>query len=124
VQRSASVYDYFTTALRRTVPEVSSRSGDIVRSADDAAAVFSIKTVDHRIEIVNYKCSTCVTLVGFCEHLCELIKGRRVTEAGAVTAADLLALHREVPPERHNRADLAIQALHSAVRRVLEGGNI
>jgi hypothetical protein len=33
-------------------------------------------------------------------------------------------LHQEVPPERHNRADLAVQALHSAANRLIQGGDV
>ena len=119
-----SLYDYFSSAIRRPVPDLIGRSGDTVRSDDGTTAVFFIEIIGERVAIVNYRCSTCVTLIGFCEHLSEMIKGWRVSEVIAFTAADLLALHREVPPERHNRADLAIQALHSAVLRLTEGGHI
>jgi hypothetical protein len=122
VQRS--VYDYFSSVMRRPVPNLNGYSGDTVRSADGTTAVFSIDSIGDRLEAVNYRCSTCVTLVGLCEHLSEMITGRTPSEAMAVTAADLLELHREVPAERRKRAGLAVEAMHSAVRRLLQGGDV
>jgi hypothetical protein len=122
VQRS--VYDYFSSAIRQPVPDPIGRSGDTVRSEDGTTAVFFIEFVGERVGIVNYRCSTCVTLVGFCEHLSEMIKGWTASEVIAFTAADLLVLHREVPPERHHRAHLAVEAMHSAALRLIEGGDL
>jgi hypothetical protein len=107
--------------MYRPVRDPTGRSGDRVQSGDGVSAVFYIDTVGERLEIVNYRCSTCVTLVAFCEHLREMIKGTTLSDAMRVTAADLLSLHKEVPAERHGRAALAVQAMHSAVRRLLEG---
>ena len=118
------MYDYFSSAMYGPARDLSGRSGDTVRSGDGVSAVFYIDTIGERLETVDYRCSTCVTLVAFCEHLREMIKGTTASEALCVTAADLLSLHQEVPAERRDRAALAVQAMHSAVRRLLEGGEV
>jgi len=69
-----------------------------------------------RIEAVDYRCTTCMTLVAMCEHVAEALCGATVDEALKLSAGDLLHWHPEVPPVRHSRANLAIAAAQLALK--------
>jgi NifU-like protein involved in Fe-S cluster formation len=62
----------------------------------------------------EYQCTTCITLVAFCEHLRQWAPGHTMEEAAALGYEDLLAHFPEVPPGRRNRARLALRALQVA----------
>jgi NifU-like protein involved in Fe-S cluster formation len=83
--------------------------------------MFWIRTAGERIIAADYRCSTCITLVALCEHLAELLIGFTADQAVQYTADRLLALHPEIPPERRNRAALAIDAMQSAAARLRKG---
>ena len=118
---AAGVYDYFVRACRRGPMPEAGIAGEEIRDAEGNSAVFRIAVVDGRVETAQFRCTTCVTLVGFCEHLCDLIRCGSIAEARAFSAPDLLALHHEVPVERRDRARLAVAAMHSAVQRSFRG---
>lgn len=62
----------------------------------------------------EYECTTCVTLVAFCEHLRQWAPGHTIEDAAALGYEELLALFPEVPPGRRDRARLALRALQAA----------
>ena len=109
-----TLHDYFEAAYRNPRPR-NGASGATVRGQDGLQAAFIIKISGNRLTGAAYHCSTCVTLVALCEHLAGLIAGRTVSEARRWTAGDLLAMHPEIPPERLDRAHLAIAALRAAL---------
>ena len=115
------VYDYFTQALRRSRGPLIGTPGHVVFGADGVQALFAIDGAAGRIAAATYRCTTCVTLVAFCEHLAELVHGATLEQAASLRAADLLALHREVPDGRTDRASVAVAALHAALGRQQEG---
>jgi NifU-like protein involved in Fe-S cluster formation len=117
-----SVFDYFSRALLRPAEDLNGSVGDTLHAPDGATAVFSVRVIDGSVESVNYRCTTCVTLIAVCEHLSESIRGLTASAALSVTSAALRTVQKEIPPERHDRVDLAVEAMHSAVRRVLQGG--
>jgi hypothetical protein len=114
-----TVYDYFIRAMRQPATALSGCTGEALKSADGAAVVFSADAIDGHIAVVGYKCTSCVTLVALCEHLSDLIRGRAPDEAIQVAAGDLLALHSEIPLERRDRAAIAVDAMRSAVSRLI-----
>ena len=64
------VYYYFEQACRRELQPLPSRIQ--FESHDDAQAAFVLGVgAVERIESVEYRCTTCVTLVALCEHLAE-----------------------------------------------------
>ena len=115
------VYDYFTQALHRSRGPLTGTVGDVVLGADGVQAVFALDAAAGRIDAAAYRCTTCVTLVALCEHLAELVQGATPEQAATLRADDLLALHREVPESRSDRAWLAVAALHAALGRQQEG---
>ena len=67
------------------------------------------------IDEIEYRCTTCVTLVALCEHVAEDLRGVGLDRARELTAADILKLHPEIPYSRHSRADLATAAVRAAI---------
>jgi NifU-like protein involved in Fe-S cluster formation len=70
---------------------------------------------DGRIVALEYRATTCATLLGLCEHLTDLIPGMTLAEALAYSARNLLAMHPEIPAGRRVRAQLVIRALRAAL---------
>lgn len=108
------VHHYFQQALRR-------RSQANVFAAafiadEDAQAAFNFRIGSaQRIAQIDYRCTTCVTLVALCEHLAEHLEGETVQQARTLTAETLLALHPEIPACRTSRAQLALAAVRAGL---------
>jgi NifU-like protein involved in Fe-S cluster formation len=110
------IYDYFARACRREIG-VFGVEGAAVFDAEGNTARFWITLSRGIIRRVQYKCTTCVTLVALCEHLSEMAEGQEPAAALRLGEGQLLAAHPDVPPERRDRAALAVSALQSAVRQ-------
>lgn len=95
-------------------------AGPVALGPDGNCASFHLELKRSRIVKAAYRCTTCVTLVAFCEHLSELAIGLSVEHALSLDAEHLLLYHREVPAERRDRALLAVNALKSAIHDSLE----
>ncbi|HET8550495.1 MAG TPA: hypothetical protein VFL57_20935 [Bryobacteraceae bacterium] len=107
-----TVYDYFERAYRRSLDPV---AGEPVCDEHGNCAMFSVDVMAGRIAAVRYRCTVCITLVGLCQHLSELVTG---LDAGAILEMQpdtLLGLHPEVPESKRPAALLALEALQSAV---------
>lgn len=112
-----NVFDYFERACRREPQPLRGMAGETCVDPDGASAVFSLEVTGDHIVKAAYKCTTCCTLVGLCEHAAEMLSGMRTDEAARWTAATLLARHPEIPPMRQDRASLAARAVASAANR-------
>lgn len=110
------VHEYFQKALYRSRDPLPPRSGEIIRGNDRLLAQFFLDVTDGRIRCASYKCSTCVVLVAYCERLTETITDLSLRDAAKITPARLRQDFPEIPPHRHDRASLAIRALHAALR--------
>jgi NifU-like protein involved in Fe-S cluster formation len=119
-----STYDYFQRAFRRGIQMPTGYSGDKVRDEDGNCAVFWLQAQAGVISSAEYRCTTCATLVAFCEHLAELVIGLRLEKARAYDANRLLALHQDVPKYKAGRAALALEAFRSAVQKVDQGERV
>ena len=108
------VYHYFQQAYRRQLQPLLSPLRLI--SEDGLQAAFAIRLCDAgRIERVEYRCTTCMTLVALCEHVAEQLLGATLEEARALDAGQLLKQHPEIPPSRRSRAHLALNAARAAL---------
>ena len=111
----ATVYDYFQRALRR---EPAVLAADPV-TVDDHSAAFDFQVRSSgTIHKANYRCTSCVTLMALCQHASELMCGRNVADALALTPDDLFALHPEVPSLHRSRAELVVRAIQQAVNQL------
>jgi hypothetical protein len=113
------VHYYFQQAMRRqlgvTMP--GALRGPLVHGAEGLCAGFRVRIENGRIVKVDYRSTTCTTLVALCEHLSEAATGLERGEAARLSAAWLLEQHPEVAPERQDRAALAAAALQAALQR-------
>lgn len=110
------VYYYFHQACRRAIRPISPPHWIV---ANDAKAGFAVELGPHGcINEVEYRCTTCMTLVAFCEHVAEQLRGATLEQARALSAGELLNRHPEVPPIRHSRAYPAVAAAHAALEDI------
>jgi NifU-like protein involved in Fe-S cluster formation len=110
------VYYYFQRACRRELRPVHPAHWV---AEEDATAGFTFELGPRgRIEAVEYRCTSCMTLVAMCEHVAEQLRGATVDEARALSAGELLSRHPEVPLVRRSRAHLAVAAAHAALEDI------
>jgi NifU-like protein involved in Fe-S cluster formation len=64
---------------------------------------------------MNFRATTCITLIAYSELIAELVTGQNAREAAAIEAADLVALLPDVPLLKRDRALLAIDAFRAAL---------
>ena len=116
--RLTAILQYFQRSLREG-SRVSPRpiAEEPARAVDGACAVFHMEVGRDRIRRAVFRSTACVTLTALCEHLAELAEGMSLGEAVAFEAETLLELHPEVPPERRDRAALAVEAFRAAGKR-------
>lgn len=75
----------------------------------------SLLVVDGRIEAVRYLAYGCPPTLVCGSILTELISGKTIEEARALTRSDLLDAVGGLPSRKHHAASLAIETLHSAL---------
>jgi hypothetical protein len=108
------VHYYFQKACRRQLRPLTEPMHIV--ADENVQAGFAIRLGStERIDIIDYRCTTCVTLVALCEHLAEELRDSTVEFARSLTAAKILALHPEIPLSRGSRAHLAVAAVHAAL---------
>jgi NifU-like protein involved in Fe-S cluster formation len=75
----------------------------------------SLLVVDDRIEAVRYLAYGCPPTLVCGSILTELISGKTVEEARALTRADIVDAIGGLPSRKHHAASLAIETLNSAL---------
>ena len=84
---------------------------------------FTIRVEDGRINEVKFQSYTCLVAVAACSMLTVMVKGKTVAEAEAITLEMLAAELGEVPPERIDRCELAVEALRNAISNYRQVGS-
>jgi hypothetical protein len=118
LQKSGTVHDFFQAAYRRigSVAGAAAHVGPLVSDANGLGARFTIALDGDRLSSVQYRCSTCVTLVALCEHLSQAVSGTLLANAETLDAEHLLSLHPEIPGSHQDRATLAIASFRAALK--------
>jgi NifU-like protein involved in Fe-S cluster formation len=111
-----TIHDYFQRACRRKPEPFSGVPGTTCLDSDGNSAMFWLQLHGDRIVSAQFRCTTCCTLMGLCEHASELLAGMTVAEAENWTARRLLVLHPEIPAMRYGRAVLAAEAIRVAAQ--------
>ena len=75
----------------------------------------SLIVVDDRIEAARYLAYGCPPTLVCGSVLTELISGKSIEEARALTRSDLLDAIGGLPSRKHHAASLAIETLHTAL---------
>jgi NifU-like protein involved in Fe-S cluster formation len=102
--------------LRRHSTERPIAPGPMVIAPDGLSVRFDIELDSAScLTGVQFRCTTCATMLALCEHLAEMVAGLPASEALQITPQHLLELHNEIPEERRDRAALAVAGLRLAV---------
>ncbi len=75
---------------------------------------FLVETGNGLVTRVDYRCTTCATLVAACEAIVEFAAGMPTGQALELSPEHLLSLMGGVPPQRHSRLRAAVQAFRAA----------
>ncbi len=89
--------------------------GTPVQDSHGRTARFSILVEGGTVTGLGFRASTCITLVAYCERLCEIASGRDAASILRMRPADVVAALPGVPAARHDQAVLALRALHGAL---------
>lgn len=103
--------------MRRERDQLPPIEGDLLNDDDRLFAQYYLDAVGGRINRIEYKCTTCVVLVAYCERLAEVASGISIKEALEIETPDLVDAFPDVPSYRHGRSVLAVRALRSALSK-------
>ena len=76
----------------------------------------TLKVEGDRITDIGFQSYTCLVAVAACSFLTEMVKGKTMEEAESLTASTLATGLGEVPEERMDRCELAVEALQNAMK--------
>jgi len=76
------------------------------------------KVVDDRIEQIRFRAKGCVPAMACASAMTELVKGRSIEEARAITREDVASAVGGLPPASGHAAQLAIDSLRAALARL------
>lgn len=113
---SAHVLDHYARPRNLgRLPEADGRgvAGDL-REGDTQIEI-AIQVREARVTAVRHRTFGCSATIAAASVATELIAGRPVTAAGALTAAEITAALGGLPPDRLYAPDLAVTAVHRAV---------
>ncbi len=116
-RRKLGVHEYFRRALQRDSGYLPPVEGDLVHAGDRLQARYYLDIVEGRVEAIEYRCTTCVVFVAYCEWLAEKVLGSPIYDALQIKSAALISAFPDVPSYKCDRAPLAIRALRSALHR-------
>ncbi|MFH1054367.1 MAG: iron-sulfur cluster assembly scaffold protein [Candidatus Woesearchaeota archaeon] len=86
------------------------KCGDIMR--------IYLKIKDDRIKDIRFKTYGCVAAIASSDFLCEIVKGKPLDDALAITSKDVVnAMGGEVPPIKIHCSVLAQDALKDAIKK-------
>lgn len=110
-----TVADLFERGFRRNRAAPLSIEGALRADAEGNAARFSVEIAQGKLAAVNFRATTCATLIAYCELIAELVPGMRAEMAKQLAARDVVEGLPGVPPLKHARAALAIEAFRAAL---------
>lgn len=114
-----TVSGLFDRGYRRNRAAPLAVEGRELIGVDGLAARFSLDLEQDRIRAVNFRVTTCITLIAYCELIVETVAGQGAREAATLTETDLLEALPDVPLLKRDRAALAIDAFRAALAAAL-----
>lgn len=110
-----TVTDYLLRPRYRTDAELRNSAGQRVATADGAGIQIAIETDASCVRSLQYRASSCATLVAYAEVLGDLVLGKPLDEVARITPPALMAILPGVPVSRQDRATAVIHATWSAL---------
>jgi nitrogen fixation NifU-like protein len=78
----------------------------------------ALRSVEDRIEEIRFRAKGCVPAMACASAMTELVKGRSIEEARAITREDVVEAVGGLPPASGHAAQLAIDSLQAALARL------
>jgi NifU-like protein involved in Fe-S cluster formation len=117
-----SVGDLLHAALARAHWRAPAPAASAEDPSQNLRVEIYLETEGGCIRRIDYRCSSCASLIAYCEAMVRLACGRGVAEAARLDAADLIGSVAGVPGYRHDRARLAAAAFRQALSKHLPHG--
>jgi len=93
--------------------------GEVGLGADEAgrrlAVRFAIRVDNGKVDTVRFQVFGCGFTIAACAAAADLVEGRSMAQAAAITTVDIDAVLGGLPPEREYCAGLAVEALQAAI---------
>ena len=113
-----TVSDLFDRGYRRNRKPALAIEGAELRDLNGLLARFSLDVDGGFIQAVNFRATTCITLIAYSELIAELTIGQSVHEAAELSPAELVETLPDVPLLKRDRALLAVKAFRAALKAV------
>ena len=110
-----TVSDLFDRGYRRNRKPALAIEGAELRDLNGLLARFSLDIADGFIKAVNFRSTTCITLLAYSELIAELTIAQSIPEATKLSASDLVDALPDVPLLKRDRALLAVKAFRAAL---------
>lgn len=115
---SATLMEHFSDPRHRGRIEAPHSVGRASRSGQAPFVTFYLRCDGDRIGQVSYETFGCGVSIACCSALSELVSGRTLAEASAVTADSLTMALDGIPAHKDYCAQLAVDALRDALGRL------
>lgn len=113
---SGSLQDLLERALRRSHWRgPGTHTGSAHDPEEKLTVIMHVDVSKGRIVRIDYRATTCATLLAYCELLVNLVCGMSLDRVRRLKDTDLVERVRGVPPHRRARAALPIAALGAAL---------
>jgi NifU-like protein involved in Fe-S cluster formation len=112
---NSNVMDHFFNP--RNPGEVENPSGEGFSGSPEGRLYMHVtmRVERDRITDIRFQCYTCVVAVAAMSFLTESVKGKTLALAESITPESLARDLGEIPPERMDRCELAVEALKNAL---------
>jgi nitrogen fixation protein NifU and related proteins len=115
---SAQLLDHFQNPRNAGEIPDADAAAEIENPACGDVLRLTLKLSDGRISQAQFKAKGCVAAIACGSALTELLDGRTLTEAKSVSREDICTAVGELPQASTHAAQLAVDALSAALRKV------
>jgi NifU-like protein involved in Fe-S cluster formation len=113
-----TVSELLERGMRRNRDAPLAIEGKDFSDAEGNSVRFSVDVADGKLKAVNFRATSCATLIAYAEYIAEILPGQRVELAGALTPRDLIDALPGVPPLKRERAILTVAAFRAALANI------
>ena len=115
---SAQLLDYFQNPRNPGEIADADASAEIQNPVCGDVLRLTLRVEDERITEIRFKAKGCVASMACGSALTELVKGKSIAEARGLKREDLIGAVGGVPQASTHAAQLAVDALHTALNKI------